>query len=44
MLSLFIRFGVCIIVITPLLSQNVNITGTVINPVDKPVKKGRYNP
>jgi len=39
MLSLFIRFGVCIIVITPLLSQNVNITGTVINPVEKPVKK-----
>ena len=39
MLSLFIRFGVYILLITPLLSQNVNITGTVINPVDKPVKK-----
>ena len=39
----FLKFAVYILVYTSLFSQNITITGKVINPADKPVKKAIVN-
>ena len=40
---LHLKFAVYVLVYTSLFSQNINITGKVINPADKPVKKAIVN-
>ena len=40
---LFLKFAVYILVYASLFSQNITITGKVINPADKPVKKAIVN-
>ena len=39
----FLKFSVYILVYTSIFSQNITITGKVINPADKPVKKAIVN-
>ena len=40
---LLLKFAVYVLVYTSLFSQNITITGKVINPADKPVKKAIVN-